>query len=162
MAPTRRSLLAAAGASLALAGCAGGATGGGEGDGADDSATVQVRSHDDYGDILVDADGMTLYRFDADEGGSGASACHDDCADAWPPLTVAGSPSAGSGVDADLTTFERADGATQVAVDGWPLYYFASDGSPGEAAGQGVNDVWWVVAPDGSKITAADSNGRTY
>jgi predicted lipoprotein with Yx(FWY)xxD motif len=164
MAPTRRELLGAAGASLALAGCLGGIEGGSGGNDQTGTGTVQVRSHDDFGDILVDADGMTLYRFDADEAGSAASACHDDCADAWPPLTVSGDPTAGSGVSASLSTFDRDDGSTQVTADGWPLYYFASDGSPGDVAGQGLNEVWWVVAPDGSKITAAadDDSGRTY
>ena len=36
------------------------------------------------GSILVDADGMTLYGFTPDEGGT--PTCYDDCATAWPPL----------------------------------------------------------------------------
>lgn len=157
MAPTRRALLGAAGTSLALTGCLGGT----DGSGGDQSGTgtVQVRNHDDFGDVLVDADGMTLYLFDADTQGSGESACTGDCLDAWPPLTVDSEPTAGSAVSAPLTTFEREDGTTQVAADGWPLYYFASDSSPGDANGQGVNDVWWVVAPDGARITATPERG---
>lgn len=152
MAPTRRELLGAAATSLAIAGCLGGGTGSG-GDG--EPSTVAVRNHDEFGDILVDGDGMTLYRFDADSQGAGESACTGDCAGAWPPLTVDGEPTAGNGVSASLSTFERGDGSTQVAIDGWPLYYYASDGSPGDTMGQGVSDVWWVVGPDGAKITAA-------
>lgn len=155
---TRRALLAATGGSIAMAGCLGDMTGGGSGDGSG-TGTVQVRDHDEFGDILVDADGMTLYLFDADDQGSGESACYDDCADAWPPLTVDGEPTAADGVSADLSTFEREDGATQVAANGWPLYYFASDENPGDVKGQGVNDVWWVVAPDGSKVTEAGDDG---
>jgi len=60
----------------------------------------------------------------------------------------------GDGVSAELTTFEREDGSTQVAADGWPLYYFAPDEAPGDAKGQGVNDVWWVLAPDGTPVTS--------
>lgn len=151
---TRRAVLAATGASLATAGCLGGGDASGGGDGSTD-ATVNVRSHADFGDILVDAAGMTLYRFDADTKGSGESACTGGCLDAWPPLTADGEPTAGAGVSASLTTFDRGDGTSQVAAAGWPLYSYSSDGSPGDAKGQGVNDAWWVVGPDGTKITEA-------
>ena len=111
---------------------------------------MQVRSHPDLGDVLVDADGMTLYMFDQDTNGEAASTCTGGCAESWPLLTVDGDPTAGDEVSAALTTFERDDGSTQVAAAGWPLYYFASDEAPGDANGQGVNDVWWVLAPDGT------------
>ena len=114
-------------------------------------ATVGVDSHPDLGEILVGPDGLTLYMFDADEQDAGESACHDECLEAWPPL-VADEPIAGDGVTAELTTFEREDGEMQVAADGWPLYWFADDGAPGDVTGQGVNDVWWVLDPDGTPI----------
>lgn len=105
------------------------------------------------GEHLVDGEGVTLYLFDNDE--PGVSNCTDDCLANWPPLTVDGDPAWGEGVDGDLVgTIERPDdGATQVTYDGMPLYFWAADGAPGDVAGQGVNDVWWVVAPDGSAIT---------
>lgn len=34
-------------------------------------------------DILVDANGMTLYTFDKDVANSGKSACNGPCADLW-------------------------------------------------------------------------------
>ena len=34
-----------------------------------------------------------------------------------------------------------------------PLYYWASDNAPGDVSGQGVQGVWFVVAPDGSMLT---------
>lgn len=126
------------------------------------SATVSVRSHPDLGEILVGPDGRTLYMFDRDTEGSGASVCADGCAEAWPPLTVEGEPSAGDAVTAELTTFERDDGTTQVAAGGWPLYYFASDESPGDVNGQGRGDVWWVLGPDGTpKRTASTPTPTT-
>lgn len=113
---------------------------------------IQVRSDPEFDDILVDGEGMTLYNFDADEQGAGESSCYDDCAEAWPPLTVEDSPTVGDGVTANITTFEREDGELQVAANGWPVYYFASDENPGDSNGQGVNDVWWVLDPDGTPI----------
>jgi len=113
-------------------------------------ATVGVRDHPELGETLVGPDGRTLYMFDRDTQGDGASSCSGDCAGAWPPLTVDGEPTASEGVGADLTTFEREDGSTQVAAAGWPLYYFADDEEPGDANGQGAGDVWWVLSPDGT------------
>jgi predicted lipoprotein with Yx(FWY)xxD motif len=117
---------------------------------ATDQATVAVRSTDEYGDVLADSEGMSLYLFTQDEGGE--SACYDDCASAWPPLTVDGEPTAGPDVTAELGTIEREDGSTQVTAAGNPLYYFAQDSEPGDTAGQGVSDVWFLLAPDGSQI----------
>jgi predicted lipoprotein with Yx(FWY)xxD motif len=117
---------------------------------------VQVLNNEEYGDILAGPDGLTLYMFDSDEQGSGASSCSGGCAESWPPLTVDGEPAAGSGVEAELSTIERGDGTTQVAANGWPLYYFANDGSQGDATGQGVNEVWWVLASDGTPIRGSD------
>jgi predicted lipoprotein with Yx(FWY)xxD motif len=110
---------------------------------------VAVREHPEYGEILVDGDGMTLYLFTRDS--RGESVCSGDCADAWPPLT-GGNPSAGDGVTASLDTIERDDGSMQVTADGMPLYYYAPDGEPGDATGQGVGDVWFVLRPDGSTV----------
>jgi predicted lipoprotein with Yx(FWY)xxD motif len=51
-----------------------------------------------------------------------------------------------------LGTSPRTDGAEQVTYNGWPLYYFANDAAPGDTNGQGVNDVWYVIAPSGEVI----------
>lgn len=93
---------------------------------------------------------MTPYLFDDETRGTSKSACTDGCAAAWPPLKTTGTPQAGDGVAAELATFEGADGATQVAAGGWPLYRFADDVAPGDAGGQAVGDSWCVLAPDGT------------
>ena len=144
---------------LVLAGCSDGSGDGASDDASDGAsddaggmsdATVAVAGTD-LGDVLVGADGMTLYMFDPDE--QGEATCYDDCATAWPPLTVEGEPVAGEGVDeGKLGTTERTDGTTQVTYDGWPLYYWAQDAEPGDTTGQGVNDVWWVLDADGEPI----------
>lgn len=106
----------------------------------------------DLGEILVGPDGRTLYMFDPDA--QGESTCYDECATSWPPLTLDdGEPTAGDGVDATLLgTTERTDGTTQVTYDGWPLYYWAQDAAPGDATGQAVNEVWWVLDASGEPI----------
>lgn len=115
-----------------------------------DAATLMT-AESDLGTVLVDGEGMTLYLFTNDS--PNTSVCEGDCLAAWPPLT--GEPEAGEGVDESLlATFERSDGSTQVSYNGWPLYYWAQDSEPGDATGQGVNDVWWVVSPEGEAIGA--------
>jgi predicted lipoprotein with Yx(FWY)xxD motif len=116
-------------------------------------------SSSEFGDILVDAEGMTLYLFTQDS--DGQSVCEDGCATAWPPLLVDGAPVAGEGVDASLLdTIERSDGSTQVSYAGWPLYTWAQDQHPGDVTGQGVQEVWFVVSPEGEAIRDADEPGR--
>lgn len=102
------------------------------------------------GEILVDGEGMTVYVFDNDT--EGTSTCTGECEANWPP--VSGDVTAGEGVDLDLLdTTEREDGSSQATYDGQPLYLFAGDQAAGDVAGQGVGGVWWVVGPDGAKIT---------
>jgi predicted lipoprotein with Yx(FWY)xxD motif len=113
-------------------------------------ATVAVEDSD-FGEIVVDAEGRTLYVFLADTGSD--STCYDECEDSWPPLTVEGDPAAGEGIDTSLLgTTEREDGSAQVTLDGHPLYYFAADETPDDINGQDVGDVWYVVSPEGEAI----------
>jgi predicted lipoprotein with Yx(FWY)xxD motif len=113
-----------------------------------------------YGEILVDGAGRTLYLFTEDR--DGRSVCEDDCAGAWPPLTVDDEPVAGEGVDGGLLgTTERADGSTQVTYAGWPLYTWAQDQQPGDITGQGVQEVWFVVSPAGDAVTEAAAEEPT-
>jgi predicted lipoprotein with Yx(FWY)xxD motif len=117
----------------------------------------------DLGEVLVDGDGMTLYLFDPDE--QGPSTCDDACATNWPPLITDGEPAADGDVDEGLLgTVERDDGAVQVTYDGWPLYRWAADQEPGEATGQAVQDVWWVLDADGVPLrdaAATDDEAET-
>ncbi len=161
-------------AMIALAGCSGADDGGDtatdtgtvqgedagttEGEQAGDEAdaaggeevTVELASTS-LGDVLVDGDGMTLYMFDSDSGGT--STCYDDCATAWPPLLVEGDPVVGEGLDESLIgTVARDDGTMQVVYGDWPLYLWQNDAEPGDVTGQAVGDVWWVVGADGEPI----------
>jgi predicted lipoprotein with Yx(FWY)xxD motif len=115
---------------------------------------VKVSENINLGKILVDDKGMTLYIFDKDT--QGKSNCTGDCANNWPPFTLkdaTATVTAGDGVSGKLDVIDRGDGTYQVTANGMPLYYFIKDKNSGDVNGQGVGDVWWVVADDGNKVT---------
>jgi predicted lipoprotein with Yx(FWY)xxD motif len=117
------------------------------------AATVEVSESADFGPILVDGEGMSLYLFTKDTQDSGISTCVDDCLAKWPALLTDGDPVAGEGVDETLLgTITRDDSTTQVTYNGWPLYYYAEDTAPGDTNGQGVGDVWFLVTPAGEAV----------
>ncbi len=105
------------------------------------------------GQIITDGAGMTLYAFTPDE--AGTPTCYDGCAEAWPP-GLAEDPTAvtvGAGLDASkLSTVDRTDGGKQLKYGTWTLYYFANDAAAGDVNGQGLNEVWYVIAPSGEII----------
>ncbi|MBO6657759.1 MAG: fasciclin domain-containing protein [Pseudomonadales bacterium] len=85
--------------------------------------------------------GFTLYTFENDLGLS-SSACNNDCALNWPPVTstdgaVANIPG--------LTLISREDGSEQVAFKGRPLYFFSGDEAAGDINGNGVSDAWFTA-----------------
>jgi predicted lipoprotein with Yx(FWY)xxD motif len=118
-----------------------------------EAAALATGTNDELGAYLVDGAGMVLYLFTSD--GENTSTCYDVCAVTWPPmLTDTGEVTASGAVDAALIgTAERTEGILQVTYDGHPLYYYADDEEPGETDGQGVNDVWFAVNPDGTANT---------
>jgi len=93
------------------------------------------------GKALVDGKGMTLYVFDKDT--AGASNCNGPCSTNWPPLAAA----ADAKPAAPWTVITRGDGGKQWAYNGKPLYTFGKDAKPGDATGDGVNNVWHIAAP---------------
>jgi predicted lipoprotein with Yx(FWY)xxD motif len=124
------------------------------------AATVSLKSISGIEDeALVGPDGKTLYLFEKDAGGT--SACTGECANDWPPVTVSGMPTAGSGLDKSmLGTIKRADGTTQVTYGGHPLYYYEADTSAGTAKGEGVKAFgaeWYVLNAKGAKIENDES-----
>ncbi|WP_414471902.1 hypothetical protein [Microvirga sp. M2] len=93
------------------------------------------------GKALVDAKGMTLYTFDRDA--AGKSNCNGQCAQNWPPLMAA----SGAAASGDWSVVTREDGAKQWAYKGKPLYLWTKDSKPGEATGDGVNNIWHIAQP---------------
>ncbi len=117
-------------------------------------ATVSTAEQDEHGKYLVDGKGMSLYLFEADEGGM--SSCYDACAGAWPPLLTDGKPLAsGDAQQGLLGTVERKDGTMQVTYGGWPVYYFVKDKAAGDTKGQeveGFGAEWYLLGPDGKQL----------
>jgi predicted lipoprotein with Yx(FWY)xxD motif len=111
--------------------------------------TVASANSPTLGVFLTGTDGKTLYILTKDT--ANASTCAGACATNWPPLTVptGGTAAGGSGVTGTFSTFARADGTTQVAHNGMPLYYFAGDKAAGDTNGQGSGGVWFVATPAG-------------
>jgi predicted lipoprotein with Yx(FWY)xxD motif len=123
-------------------------------------ATVQTTDNADFGTMLTDADGNTLYLFEQDQGTK--TACTTGCASTWPALTADGQPTAGDGVDASLLgTAKQADGTVQVTYNGHLVYGYSGDSAPGDTNGQGIGDVWFVVSAVGEPITRAGGGGAT-
>jgi predicted lipoprotein with Yx(FWY)xxD motif len=111
-------------------------------------APIGIRVDGDYGQVLTDRFGRTLYWFDEDH--VGVSNCTGECLDYWEPLLW----------DPGLTNEEvmdqidsgplgfivRPDGdGIQVLWDGYPVYYWRGDDQPGEVNGHGAQEGWWVV-----------------
>jgi predicted lipoprotein with Yx(FWY)xxD motif len=113
----------------------------------------------DLGTFLVDADGRTLYVFLKDTA-PGASVCAaGGCLENWPVFGPAADQgfAPGEGVTGVLGSFTRADDIVQATYDGRPLYYFVGDQAAGDVTGEGVGDVWFVAAVDGSVPAPAAS-----
>jgi len=114
---------------------------------------VQVAANATYGNILVNAQGMTLYELTSEAGGN--IQCTGACTGVWPPLTLPSgttTPTGGTGVTGTLGTVTRSDGTVQVTYGGYPLYTYSGDTAAGQTNGQGIQafgGTWQVV-----KVTA--------
>jgi predicted lipoprotein with Yx(FWY)xxD motif len=120
---------------------------------------VKVGEVTGLGPVLVDGQGITLYLYASDRQGS-PSRCYGICAVQWPPLILpsgVAAPVVGPGLIAGLLgTAPRTDGTTQITYNGWPLYLWPPDRTPGTATGQGLTNaggLWWVVDPTGHAVT---------
>jgi predicted lipoprotein with Yx(FWY)xxD motif len=129
------------------------------------AAVVKEMKIAKLGTVLVDRDGLTLYRFTPDT--TTKVACTGTCASLWPPLVVSGGTRVlgGSAGIAGLGTVKDPDGALQVTFRGHPLYTYIGDTKPGSAAGQGLKGKWFAVTPSVAPLGQANltlnlSSGR--
>jgi predicted lipoprotein with Yx(FWY)xxD motif len=123
-------------------------------------ATTLRLANTGLGNVLVDAQGRTLYLFRADHGTT--SACSGACAAAWPPLRASGKPTVGSGLQASaVATTKRSDGRPQVDYHGHPLYTYVGDKKAGDTTGQGINAFgapWYAVTASGGQASGGGSS----
>jgi predicted lipoprotein with Yx(FWY)xxD motif len=114
---------------------------------------VTVRKSD-YGRILTDARGHTLYLFTREP--SAKSRCYGACATAWPPLLAKGTPGATGAARGKLVgTTRRRDGKRQLTYAGHPVYYYVGETKAGQVLCQNVAEfggTWLVVNPDGTAV----------
>jgi predicted lipoprotein with Yx(FWY)xxD motif len=116
-------------------------------------AKVEVKvAQSDLGPILVDQSGRTLYAFTKDENKS--SACDADCIAVWPALTAQSTVDAKDGADTNLLS--QIEESSQAVYGKWPLYYYVGDQVPGDVNGQGVDEEWFAIAPDGKLVKKAE------
>jgi predicted lipoprotein with Yx(FWY)xxD motif len=122
------------------------------------AAVVAVADNSKLAEILVDANGDTLYSFDKDKGGK--PSCYAACANVWPPFRANGTPQLSKGAETKgakaslVGTANRSYGGTQVTYNNLPLYTYQGDKKPGEANGNDFKQFggeWYAVTPAGSK-----------
>ncbi len=108
--------------------------------------------------ILVNKNGMTLYYL------TGETASHllctsSKCLKFWPPVYLpsgATTTAAVKGISGSkFGTVMRPGGKLQVTYNGWPLYTFAEDTSPGQDNGEKLNSFGgtWLVIPTSTAST---------
>jgi len=114
-------------------------------------ATIKLSSSSTLGNYLTDGDGNALYFFSTDV--AGQNTCTGGCATVWPIFYQAGltAEMLGDGLKLDdFGTITSASGQ-QTTYKGWPLYYYAPNGTrepANQTTGEAVGGVWFVAKPD--------------
>lgn len=120
-------------AALAIAGC---------GSGGNDSTSSNASA----------TSGPTLYTFSKDT--MNKSNCSGACATNWPPAT--------SAPGLKVTKIKRADGSSQVAQNGHPLYRYIGDKKPGDANGDGLTVFGGQWKAVNASPSSKPSSSRSY
>jgi predicted lipoprotein with Yx(FWY)xxD motif len=120
---------------------------------ASSGATLGTATNSTIGQqILVDSSGRTVYLFMPD-GSSKTTTVPAAIKANWPPVKSTATPTVGAGLDQSKIAGDvQADGSDQVAYGGHLLYTFAGDKAAGDASGQGLGGVWYVLSAAGTKI----------
>lgn len=117
-----------------------------------DGPTVKLTANNDFGTVMTDYRGQTLYFFSNDA--DGMNHCTGGCADLWPVFHAEISLADGSDLNmSDFSEMELSDGSMQTTYKGWPLYYFSPEGDgiledAGQTSGNEFNGVWHVAKHD--------------
>ncbi|MFD7406423.1 SCO0930 family lipoprotein [Streptomyces sp. NPDC059866] len=123
---------------------------------------LSTREDPKLGEIVVDKNGHTVYRFMKDSQWPMKTACTGECLEKWPVVApvdakdTKGIDLQGSTPNRGYVVFDRPDGIKQQTIDCVPIYTFAGDKKPGDTKGQGVGGTWFAVAPDGKPVGAPE------
>jgi predicted lipoprotein with Yx(FWY)xxD motif len=125
-----------------------------------------VRQDSNIGAYLVDENGKAVYVNINDTAGT-ASTCDDICAQTWAPVLYTGSDIAavdetmvGDNINvALLGTITRDDGTEQLTYAGWPLYTYVNDLENGDVMGNGMDNTWYLISPEGERLEATAGAG---
>jgi predicted lipoprotein with Yx(FWY)xxD motif len=122
-----------------------------------DRPGLSTREDPKLGEIVVDENGMTVYRFMKDEAWpEPVSNCTGACLEKWPAVSPVDFEDTKGIQKKGYMTFTRPDGAEQQTINCWPMYTFAGDKAPGDTNGQGVGGTWYAVRPDGKPVGASE------
>ncbi|WP_309030764.1 SCO0930 family lipoprotein [Streptomyces alfalfae] len=121
-----------------------------------DPAGLSTREDPELGEIVVDRNGMTVYRFTKDSAWPIKSNCVGACAEKWPAVAPVPEADAEGVRKKGYMTYDRPDGGKQQTIDCWPLYTFSGDKKPGDTNGQGVGGAWYAASPDGKAVGAPE------
>ncbi|MFJ7074120.1 SCO0930 family lipoprotein [Streptomyces sp. NPDC098781] len=124
---------------------------------------LSTRQDSKLGEIVIDKNGHTVYRFMKDSPWPMKTACTGECLEKWPVIDpvdaedtegidLKGSGPRGQG----YVVFDRPDGIKQQTIDCVPIYTFAGDKKPGDTNGQGVGGTWFAIRPDGKPVGAPE------
>ncbi|MFG2717961.1 SCO0930 family lipoprotein [Streptomyces sp. NPDC048416] len=115
---------------------------------------LSVRKDAKLGDVIVDARGMTVYRFKKDSAWPMKSACTGACLQKWPVVAPVEKDNTKGIALKGFVTFDRPDGVKQQSITCWPVYTFSGDTKPGDTNGQGAGGTWYAVSPQGKLVGA--------
>ncbi|MFG2502788.1 SCO0930 family lipoprotein [Streptomyces sp. NPDC048441] len=119
-----------------------------------DPAGLSTRKDPKLGEIVVDKNGMTVYRFTKDSAWPIKSNCVGACAEKWPAVAPVDKADTQGIQKKGFMTYNRPDGGKQQTIDCWPMYTFSGDKKPGDTNGQGVGGTWYAAGPNGKPVGA--------
>ncbi|MER7753297.1 hypothetical protein ABTY15_14940, partial [Kitasatospora sp. NPDC097643] len=115
-------------------------------------AQVSVTTNPQLGQIVVDAHGTALYQYAKDPSWPMRSLCEGQCAMTWKPVPAVDASQV-KGVDPKLIgKVQRSDGSWQLSVNCKPVYTYTGDSAPGDANGNGKDNLWSAINPAGKPV----------
>lgn len=125
---------------------------------------LKISANTAFGNILTDGNGRALYFFAPDV--KGTSECSGGCEALWPVFYANDNTLPPELAAADVLTVTRADGKKQTTFKGWPLYYYAQDGTSNNVKGDGIGDNWFVAKSNYAimlgEAQLVGENGKNY